>query len=65
MHGFDSSVPQFVTSARGTPIVVILELISDVLHAPRVEFPNYPGCPHLQIVSKDKLSSLFCETPSS
>ena len=65
MHGFDTSIPQFVTQVQGIRIVVILELISDVLHALRVEFPNYPGCPRLQTVSKDELSSLFCETPSS
>ena len=65
MHGFDSSVPQFVTSARGTPIVVILELISDVLHVLKVSHPDYPKCPRLRIVSKDDLLSHFCETPSS
>ena len=27
--------------------------------------PNYPGCNRLRTVSKDELSSLFCETPSS
>ena len=27
--------------------------------------PDYPGCDRLRTVSKDELSSLFCETPSS
>ena len=36
-----------------------------VLHVPRVEFVDYPGCDRLRTVSKDKLSSLFYETPSS
>ena len=65
MHGFDSCVPRFVTHVRGTRIVVTLELISEVLHVPRVSHPNYPGCPRLRTVSKDELLSFFCETPSS
>ena len=65
MHGFDSSVPQFITFVRGTRIVVTPELIFDVLHVPRVSHPDYPDCPHLRTVSKDELLSLFCETPSS
>ena len=65
MHGFDSCVPRFVTHVRGSCIVVTLELISEVLHVPRVSHPNYPGCPCLRTVSKDELLSFFCETPSS
>ena len=65
MHGFDTSIPQFVKQVRGIDIIVTFELISNVLHVPRVEFPNYPSCPCLWTVSKDELSSLFCETPSS
>ena len=65
MHGFDSFVLQFATHVRGTRIAVTPELISEVLHVPRVSHPDYPGCPHLRIVSKDELLSLFCETPSS
>ena len=60
MHGFDYFVPYFITCVRGT-----LDLISKVLHVPRVEFANYPGCDRLRTVSKDELSSLFYETPSS
>ena len=65
MHRFDYSVPQFITCIRGTCIVVTLDLISEVLHVPRVEFADYPSCEHLRSVSKDELSSHFCETPSS
>ena len=65
MHGFDSSIPHFLTSVRGICIVVTLELISDMLHVLRVSHPDYPSCPRLRTVSKDKLLSLFCETPSS
>ena len=65
MHGFDTSIPRFVTQVRGTRIIVTLELISDVLHVPRVSHPDYLGCPCLRIVSKDELLSLLYETPSS
>ena len=65
MHIFDYSIPRLITSVRGIHIVVTPELISVVLHVPRVSHPDYPGCPRLQTMSKDKLSSLFCETPSS
>ena len=36
-----------------------------MLHVPRVTHPDYPGCDRLRTVSKDELSSFFCETPSS
>ena len=65
IHRFDTSIPHFVTHIRGTHIVVTLNLISEVLHISRVVHLNYPGCDRLMTVSKDKLSSLFCETPSS
>ena len=65
MHRFDYSVPQFVTRVQRTCIVVTLDLISEVLHIPRVAHPDYPSCDRLRIVSKDELLSLFCETPSS
>ena len=55
MHGFDYSVPQFITCVRGTHIVVTPDLISEVLHVSRVEFTDYPGCEHLKTVSKDEL----------
>ena len=50
MHEIDTSVPHFFTRVRGTRIVVTLD---------------YLGCDRLRTVSKDKLSSLFYETPSS
>ena len=34
-----------------------------MLHVSRVEHPNYPGCDHLRIVSKDEMISTFCEHP--
>ena len=42
MHGFDTSIPRFVTQVWGIRIVVTPELISDVLHVPKVEFLDYP-----------------------
>ena len=53
MHGFDYSVPLFITRVRGTRIVVTPDIVSDVLRVPRVE--------HL---SRDELISSFCERPS-
>ena len=35
-----------------------------MLHVPRVEFPDYPGCEHLKTMSKDELKSTFYEHPS-
>ena len=65
MHEFDTSEPHFITRVRGTHIVVTPDIVSEVLHIPRVAHPDYPSCDHLRIMSKDELSSLFCETPSS
>ena len=64
MHGFDYSVPLFVTRVRGTRIVVTLNIVSDMLHVPRVAHPDYPSCDRLRTVSKDELISAFCERPS-
>ena len=65
MHGFDFSVPHFITRIRKTRIVVTSEIVSDVLRVPKVEFPNYPDYEHLRNVSKDELKSAFCERPSN
>ena len=65
MHGFNYFVPHFITRIRGTRIIVTLDLISEVLHVPRVEFVDYPDCDCLRTVSKDELMSLFYETPLS
>ena len=61
MLGLDSSVPLFHTCVRGTCIVVTSELVSDLLHVPRVKHPNYPGYEHLRIVSKDEMMFAFCK----
>ena len=65
MHKFDTSIPYFVTRIQGTHIVVTSDIVSEVLHAPRVVHPNYPGYDRLRTVSKDEHLSLFYETPSS
>ena len=61
MHGFDFSVPYFLTRIRGTCIVITPQIVADVLHVPWVEFPDYPGCERLRTMSKDELKSAFCE----
>ena len=35
-----------------------------MLHVPRVERPDYPGCECLRTVSKDEMISTFCERPA-
>ena len=64
MHGFDYSVPLFVTRVRGTRIVVTLEIVFDVLFVLKVEHPDYPSCERLKTMSKDELIYAFCEHPS-
>ena len=46
-------------------MVVTPDIISKVLHVPKVAHPDYPSCERLSTVSKDELLSPFCETPSS
>ena len=65
MYGFDTLVPYFVTRVQGTHIVVTPSIVSKLLHVPRVAHPDYPGCNHVRIMSKNELSSLFCESLSS
>ena len=64
MHGIDRSIPLFFTRVRGTRIPITPQLVADVLRVPKVKFPDYPSCEHLQTVSKDELKSAFCERPS-
>ena len=64
MHGFDYSVPHFVSRVRGTCIVVTSNVVSDVLHVPKVVHPNCLGSERLKTVSKDELISAFCERRS-
>ena len=65
MHGFNYSIPHFITCVRGTRIVVTSNLIFEELQVTKVEFADYLGCDRLQTMSKDELSSYFCEIPSS
>ena len=64
-HGFNTSIPRFVTQVRGTRIVVTPDMISKMLHIPWVSHPNYPAYTRLRIVSKYKILSLFYEIPSA
>ena len=65
IHGIDSSVPSFYFCVRGTRFCVTPELVSEVLHVPRVDHPDYPSCERLWTVSKDEMISAFCEHPTS
>ena len=64
MNGIDSSVLLFHTCVQGTRIVVILQLVTNVLHVPRVEHAVYLGCKCLKTMSKDEMISAFYECPS-
>ena len=65
MHGFDYFIPQFVTRVQGIHTVVTPDIVSEVLHVPKVAHPDYLNCGCLKTVSKDELASLFCEIVSS
>ena len=43
--------------------MVTLDLVSDVLHVPRVVHPDYPGYDRLKTMSKNELISSFYESP--
>ena len=36
-----------------------------MLRVPRIEFPDYPSCERLRIVSRDELMSAFYECPTA
>ena len=44
--------------------MVIPDIVSEVLHVPRVAHLDYPGYELLKTVFKDELISAFCEHPS-
>ena len=54
----------FLFAFRGMRIVITPLLVTDVLHVPRVEHPDYPGCERLRTMSKIKMISTFCERPT-
>ena len=65
MHEIDRSVPLFFTRVQGMHIPVTPQLVADVFHVPRIEFPDYPSYEHLRTVSRDELMSFFCERPTA
>ena len=65
MHRIDRSVPLFFTRVRGMRIPVTLQLVTDVLRVPKIEFPDYPSCERLRTVSRDELISAFYERPTA
>ena len=64
IQGIDNFVPQFVSTFRGTHIVITSDLIPEVLRVPKVVHPDYPSCYRLQTMSRDELISHFCRTSS-
>ena len=65
MYEIGHSAPLFFTRIQGTCIPVKLQLVADVLHVPRIKFPDYPSCEHLRTVSRDELMSSFYESPTA
>ena len=65
MHKIDTSVPHCFSRVRDMCIIVTPEIVSEVLHAPRVAHLDYSSYECLRTVSKDELSSCFYETPLS
>ena len=65
MHGIDHSVPLFFTRVRGMRIPITPQLVADVVHVPRIEFPDYPSYERLRTVSRDELMFSFCERPTA
>ena len=66
MHKFDAFVPHFFFHVRGTRIVVTLDIVSEVLHIPRVVHADYPGCELLSLFYEKPLSWVNCQnTPYS
>ena len=63
MHGFDFSVPHFITHVQGMCITITLQIVADVLRVLRVKFPDYLGCECLKTVFKDELMFAFYERP--
>ena len=63
VHGLDTSVSLFHTCVQGMRIVVTSDIVSKVLHVPRVEHPNYLSCERLRTMSKDEMISAFYEHP--
>ena len=47
MHAIDTCVSRFTTVFYGTRIIVTPDLVSKVLHVPRVDCSDYPSHPHL------------------
>ena len=62
MHGFDTSVPHFVTRVQGSHIVVTLDIVSEVLYVPRVAHPDFPGCDRQDCVQRWTLVSILWDT---
>ena len=45
--------------------MVTLDIVTDMLHVPKIAHPDYSGCERLKTVSNDELIFAFCEHPSN
>ena len=61
MHANVTSMPRFTMVFRGTHILVTPEFIFEVLNVLRVVCLDYPSHTHLRSISRDEMTSLFCE----
>ena len=61
IQAIDTFMPQFFAVFYSTHIVVTLYFISEVLHVPKVDRPDYPTHSCLTSISRDKLALLFRE----
>ena len=61
MHTYFFSIYLIYLKMLKTFLIVTPQLVTDVLHVLRIEFPDYPNCEHLRTVSRDELMSSFCE----
>ena len=59
MHAIDTCVSRFTTVFYGTRIIVTPDLVSKVLHVPRVDCSDYPSHPHLISISSHELASIY------
>ena len=61
MQAIDTFMPQFIAVFYSTHIVVTSDFVSEVLHVPKVDRPDYPTHSCLTSISRDKLALLFRE----
>ena len=63
MHGFDYSIPLFVTRVRGMRVVFTPDIVSNVLHILKVAYLDYLVVSALGLCPKTSLHPLFVSVP--